>query len=322
LFSVEEAMEEPTLHELVVSYRASGEGKERIMERVAALVYSSHGKFGFDDEDDAAEALFKHRGRIVRLVDRFEDRGIPFDACLATSLRYLAKTVRRNRRLASDRELVCESAILSGSAQGEGAEMPYLFGFSEDEEPEGGSCAAPRPAPRRRPRARGGSVRCGAMERAAYSSRLVYLAIKCAWEIDEEGVARVADSAGVEREWLASAVEQARRSLESERSRVETLVQRRNASWCRQRLLESRMGVEADPYRRRRLEASLERERARCAKAKAELGNLRTIVPNSVVARILGVPKGTVDSGLYYLRRRYDLGATGRAPEGSGRDPG
>jgi hypothetical protein len=307
-------MEEPTLQELVLSYREKGAGKELIMERVAALVYSSYARFGFDDEDAAAEALLKHRGRIVKLVDRFEDRGIPFDACLAASLRYLAKTVRRDRRLASDRQLICESAVLGGAGQGETCDMPYSFGDGWVGE---GCCREDpelRPAPRRRPRARGGSVTCGAMERAAYSSRLVYLAIKCAWEIDEEGVARVAASAGVGREWLGAAVEQARRSLEAERSRVERLVQRRNASWCRQRLLEGKLGAETDSYRRSRLAASLERERVRCSRIKGELASLRTIVPNSVVARILGVPKGTVDSGLYYLRKRY-------GPEDPDRDP-
>jgi hypothetical protein len=296
-------MGEPTLQELVQSYRASGEGRERIMERVAALVYGFHAKFGFDDEDAAADALMKHRGRIIKLVDRFEDRGIPFDACLASSLRYLAKTVRRDRKQASDRELVCERAIAEGGDPSHAFEIP--FASASESSPEGCEDSALRPPPRRRPRARGGSVRCGAMERAAYSSRLVYLAIKCAWEIDEEGVARVAASAGVGREWLSAAVEQARRSLECERSRVEGLVQRRNASWCRQRLLEGKLGGETDPFRRSRLSAALEREGARCAKIKNELACLRTIVPNSVVARILGVPKGTVDSGLYYLRKRY-----------------
>jgi hypothetical protein len=143
------------------------------------------------------------------------------------------------------------------------------------------------------------------LEKAAYSSRLVYLAIKCAWEMDEESVARAAASAGVGREWLMAAVEQARRSLENERARVGNLAERRNASWCKQRLLEARIAEETDPYRRMRLASALERERARCAKAKEELGCLRTVVPNSIVARILGIPKGTVDSGLYYLRKRY-----------------
>jgi hypothetical protein len=300
---MEEKMGEPTLQELVLSYRASGEGRDRIMERVAALVYAAYAKFGFDDEDAAAEALMKHRGRIVKLVDRFEDRGIPFDACLASSLRYLAKTVRRDRKQAFDREMVCESAIADADDSSEAFELPFPVGSEGN--PNGWGDLALRPAPRRRPRARGGSVRCGAMEKAAYSSRLVYLAIKCAWEIDEESVARVAASAGVGREWLSAAVEQARRSLECERSRVEGLVQRRNASWCRQRLLEGRLKGETDPYRLSRLSAALDREQARCEKIKSELACLRTIVPNSVVARILGVPKGTVDSGLYYLRRRY-----------------
>jgi len=143
------------------------------------------------------------------------------------------------------------------------------------------------------------------MEQAAYSSRLVYLAVKCAWEIDEVGVAQVAASAGVQREWLSAAVEQARRSLEPERSRVERLILRRNASWCRRRLLEGKLERETDLFRQSRLSTALERERIRSAKIKNELANFRTIVPNSVVARILGVPKGTVDSGLYYLRKRY-----------------
>jgi len=318
-------MAEQTLQDLVLSYRRSGCGRERIMERVAALVYSSHGRFGFDDEDAAADAIMRHRGRILRLVDRFEDRGIPFDACLAKSLRYLAKTARRERRLASDRELVCERAVVDEGACEETPESQYPLGGVPEAEGLGGEVLLLRPAPRRRPRARGGSVRCGSQERAAYSSRLVFLAVKCAWEIDEDGLTRVARSAGVDRGWLASAVEQAKRSLQAERARAESLVERRNASWCRQRLLEGRVGGESDPYRRRELETSLEREGARCAKLQRELSGLRAIVPNSVVARILGVPKGTVDSGLYYLRKRYGAAPARRedgAPPGDGRASG
>lgn len=295
-------MAEAKLHDLVLNYRVSGKGQDQIMERVAALVYAAYGKFGFDDEDDAANALVKYRGRIVKLIDRFEDRGIPFDAYLASSLRFLAKTVRRSRRQASDREIVCERAVSIGGD----ADVVY----SSCCETKAGDARfdevpAPLSVPRRRPRARGGIVRCGPLEKAAHSSRLVYLAIKCAWEMDEESVSRVAASAGVGREWLSAAVEQARRSLENERFRVDALVQRRNASWCRQRLLEAKLADETDPYRRKRLASALLREQSRSARTNSELGCLRTVVPNSVVARILGIPKGTVDSGLYYLRKRY-----------------
>jgi hypothetical protein len=302
-------MAESTLNDLVNSYRQSGKGRELILERVAALVYDSHGRFGFDNEDDAADALMKYRERIGKLLDRFEDRGISFDAYLASSLRFLAKTVRREKRQRYDRELVCESVVSrpfgESEAYADGGEA-LLLQESADARPEvfGKCVSVDRARSRRRPRARGGTPSSPALK-TAYSSRLVFLAIKCAWEIDEEGVARVARSAGVDPEWLAAAIEQARRSLESERSRVERLAERRNASWCRQRLLEAKLASENDAYRHPRLEAALARERARYARIKEEFEALKVIVPNSVVARILGVPKGTVDSGLYYLRKRY-----------------
>jgi hypothetical protein len=302
-------MAESTLNDLVNAYRLSGEGRELILEKVAALVYDSHGRFGFDDEDDAAEALMKYRDRIGKLVDRFENRGIPFDAYLASSLRFLAKTVRRERRQRCDRELVCESVVsrpfgeLEAYAdEGEALVRAELAAARPEIAKPSFTAGSSRSG--RRPRARGGTVAVQALK-PAYSSRLVFLAIKCAWEIDEEGAARVALSAGVDPEWLAAAIEQARRSLESERSRVERLVQRRNASWCRQRLLESKLAAESDAYRHPRVKGALERERLRYARIKDELEALKVIVPNSVVARILGVPKGTVDSGLYYLRKHY-----------------
>ena len=119
-----------------------------------------------------------------------------------------------------------------------------------------------------------------------------------------EATARVAASAGVGCEWLGAAIEQARRSMESERASVERLSLRRNAAWTRLRLFETRLAAEVDPYRRTLIEASMRKEAARFEKVKEELSSLRTIVPNSLVARILGIPKGTVDSGLYYLRKR------------------
>lgn len=290
------------LFDLVRSYQASGEGRDLVWARVAALVYERHHRYGFDDEDDAANALLKFRGRIAKAVDRFEDRGVPFDAYLGANLRYLARTVRRERRRARDKESICERASMSEQARG---------GTDADAAESGAALASMealdclRAVAARRPRARGRVLPPCPSEAAAFSSRLVFLAIKCAWEIDEAGIARVAASAGVDREWLASAIEQGRRSLEREQVRLDRLVERRNGSWTRLRLLEASVVQETDPYRRAQLEAAKGREEHRHERAREELGGQRMIVPNSVVARILGIPKGTVDSGLYYLRKRY-----------------
>ena len=316
-------MAERSLHDLVVAYKAGESdakaGREAIMERVASVMYESHASFGFDAEDAAAAALVKYRDRLSKLVDRFQDRGLPFDAYLASSLRFLARTVRRDRRRDAEREMICERAasdesVSSWRSRDEGPSDERREDDIDALEP--GTCPplrvasppAPRSSPGRRPRARGGSLPRAASV-AARSSRLVFLAVKCAWELDDESVERIADSAGVSRDWLAQAVGQARRSLEPERARRDRLAERRNTAWCRRRLLESRLGIETDDARRERIAASLERERRRFRKAREELGAMRPIVSNAVVARILGVPKGTVDSGLYYLRKRQQEGA-------------
>ena len=301
-------MADTKLNDLVRAYHSSGVGRELILERVTALVYETHNKYGFDDEDDAANALLKYRRRILGVIDRFEDRGLPFDVYLASSLRYLARTVRRDRRRILERESVCERASYN-EVEYANTDPVVTVPLEIEEEP----CANPyseRSAngpmvSRRRPRARGGLIPRCPVEAAAYSSRLVFLAVKCAWEIDEEGVEYVSTAAGVGRDWLAAAIEQARRSLESERSRVDFLVERRNACWTRLRLLETRLSAEIDHYAKSRLSQTLKKEWMRFNNVREEISAVRPIVPNSVVARILGIPKGTVDSGLYYLRKRY-----------------
>jgi hypothetical protein len=279
-------MGENRVHELVIEYRASGEGKDRIYERVARLLYRDPRRFGFDDEDAAAEALIKHRERISRLVDRFEDRVLPFDAYLATCLRYIARTQRREKRNAAERARVCERSLVAGAAGAAGAEEIDSDGCGRPEPPLSG-LAGRTPA-----------------AATAFGTRLVFLFVKCAWDADEDSATRVAEAAGVSREWLCSAGAQARRFLEAERARFERMSGRRNGSWCRLRFLETRLREELEQPRREKLSSALERERIRFERARSELRSFRPVVPNAVVARILGVPKGTVDSGLYYLKKR------------------
>ncbi|HET7839709.1 MAG TPA: hypothetical protein VFL04_08110 [Rectinemataceae bacterium] len=271
------------LQELVVEYRRSGRGKDAIMERIAAQIYADPCRFGFDGEDEAAEALLHYGHRIAALPDRFVDRGLPFEAYLATSLRFLSRTVRRNGRREAERRLVCERAL---------AECPT----GEDQ----GGPDPPSPTALRA----AGKMGAGKGKRAlAFASRLVFLYLKCAWDADDASTRRVAEAAGVDLAWLSSATAQARRSLEDERARCERMTASRNRSWCRIRVLEARLMEETDLPRRIRLQASLERERSHFERAREELRLFRPVVPNSVVARILDVPKGTVDSGLYYLKK-------------------
>ena len=283
-------MTKASLNDLVLEYRKGRGDVGDIVLRVAAEVYREPRRFGFDDEDAAADAMLKYRHRIVAFIDRFQDRGIAFDAYLGTCLRFLAKTVRRDRRFHAERDIVCERA-----------DLPVEEKSWSGEPGESSSSGPTSPARTRRFRVAGSTYE-------ATASRLVFLLIKCVWEADDADVKRVAEAAGVDPAWLGAAAAQARRALNSEFARFERMRSRRNTAWCRINLLESRLREEQETSKRRELKAKLDRERAHLNRALKDIKKFKPLVPNSIVARILGVPKGTVDSGIYYLRKRLQPG--------------
>ncbi|MBL8965410.1 MAG: hypothetical protein JNG85_00295 [Spirochaetaceae bacterium] len=275
------------LQDLVLAFRASGKGREAVLERIAALLYGEPHRFGFDDRDEAAEALERYRERIAGLAERFVDRGTPFEGYLASSLRFLAKSLRRERRKCRERELVCERAESWACEEREALRPLGAAGFEGcDDDPA-------KLLPQGLTVARLNALR----------SRLVYLYVKCAWEAEDGETRRVAAATGVPLEWLAAATAQARRSLEAERLRYERLSLRRDRSWSRLRLLEGRQAEACDLAERRRVGEAIAKEKLRLESTRRAIKDFHPLVPNSVVARILGIPKGTVDSGLYYLKK-------------------
>ncbi len=286
---------------LVAAYKKGGEGLEAIYEGIARLLYADPARFGFDGDDDAAEAICRYRKRIRTLATRYIDNGSSFEAYLTSSLRYIARTMRRENRRRKERDAVCErNEVWDYENRSVRAALhPALRGIAEDGEPLESQVRPLRP-------------RVSSTELAAFKNRLVFLYLKCAWESSDEKTRQVANVAGVNEEWLAAATAQSLRSLESERRRHEKLSNRRDRSWGRLRLLEAKLHEEIDITAKSQIEASMIRERIRLERVRGDLRAFRPIVSNSVVARVLGVPKGTVDSGLYYLKKReskkYDAG--------------
>jgi hypothetical protein len=275
---------------LVSAYKDGRIGLDPIYDAIAVFIYAHPERYGFDGEDDAAEALWRYRKRIRGFAEHYVENGSTFDAYMATSMRFLAKTMRRENRKRRERELVCERF--------EGWQLEL-----RDEEARFGGIAGLRLGPWSSPAEPPLHRPSSKPEVEAFRNRLVYLYLKCAWQADDERTTRIAASACVPPGWLAAAAAQCLRSLESERLRYERLVLRRDRSWSRVRLLENRLRFEFDASSRGRLLAARDREQGRLDRARTELKAFQPVVSNSVVARVLGVPKGTVDSGLYYLKK-------------------
>ncbi len=79
---------------------------------------------------------------------------------------------------------------------------------------------------------------------------------------------------------------------------------RRNKAFAAIRLLEHELLAETEPGKRAFLEKSLARMRLRMSTAMQRMSRVGVAPTNLEISKALGVPKGTVDSGLYWLKRK------------------
>jgi len=266
-------------------WKKSEEGRRAFLAALGKILYSDPGRFGFDTVDQAADSLAHHRERILSLLDRYVDRGSSFESYVSSSLRYLAKSYRRDERRLRERDMACERSLRFAD--------PEHYEWESESD-----VLAIEPSIDRAP------IFTSRRHRKARDSRILYLLIKCAWEAGDRETRLAAEITGLPETHLSLALAQARRFLEIERCRFERMTARRNRAWSAIRIYEARLAEEVGELQREGLLGALERSRKEYECALADLRNFRPLVPNSVVARLLKVPKGSVDSGIHYLKKQ------------------
>jgi DNA-directed RNA polymerase specialized sigma24 family protein len=90
----------------------------------------------------------------------------------------------------------------------------------------------------------------------------------------------------------------------SRERRLETFRSRRNKAFSLIRVLETELMTESEPQRILVLQGRLARARRRMSSAMKRMARVGLSPTNREIGAVLGVPKGTVDSGLYWLKRK------------------
>lgn len=265
----------------VLEYQRSRTGLDGLVADLAPRVlrYPRH-RFGWD-EDACSEFYAWFHPRLLRVLGRFRDQGKPFESYLVSVLHWQARSfVRRIRR--------DQQAWSMG---------PRLVAFS-GQRIEGEPMEEREAHPRTQPAA------CVPRLEGVDRRGLLFLVLKCSRRLDPPSLAAAASATGVAPRDLARLAERLRAGLESCERRLEALRLRRNGAFSRARTLEAALARATDSAEvstlQRRLEAA-----NRCLAAAAErMARVRRDPTNREVAEALGVPKGTVDCGLFQLKRR------------------
>jgi hypothetical protein len=262
-------------------------GESAAFYLLAEDVFSRPRHFGFESGDEAAEAFLCYKVRLRTIIRKSRtisgNPGAYIDSCL----RFLAKSVRRSHRKKEISDLV----LASSGGSDDCLALVSSPGPAEEDLPESAEAFSDIAPSWFLARLR------------SREKRLLFLALKCAWEIDADLEEKVARRIGVPSLWLCGLLHQARASVEGSRECLVRLHERKNALWVKSRLLESQL---EDRDLSPDLRLSLERRAVLCRSQylvlQERISKYKLLVSNRVVAEILRVPKGSVDSGLFYLR--------------------
>jgi len=271
-------------------------------------VFAAPRRYGFTSGDEAAEAFVRYKRRLKSIIKRGETIAGGREAYVDSCLRFMAKSVQRMLRRQDMIDYILENAGETFCAGQDcvdyAAELaPEMWaGTDRSIAAVSPSCFLPGMAPERK--------------------RMLYLVLKCAWETDDALAAKAAVRLRIPLPWLSALLHQARATLEPARLSIARLNERINVLWLRARIIESELrGEEARPDRREKLLKAAALCRARYLSLLARKARFRLLVSNRAIAEILHIPKGTVDSGLFYFKENLAKSNAGDL-EAAGADAG
>ncbi|TVR90637.1 MAG: hypothetical protein EA428_07810 [Spirochaetaceae bacterium] len=287
------------LSELVTEYQRTGRKRHELRERIALIVYNYPQGRRFFEEDDAGDFLLYFQPRIDRIIRRFHDQGNRFEAYLGTNLRYqLHSYVQRKQRAklrhyAGNLDLIWEGVgpeLLLNEATPQYAEQRPDFDARAAEQRSRRVFGMHRPA------------ETEDRVNDPHSRRLLLLGMKAADYLEPHHLEKLAILTGYRYEYLFQCWTELRERTFCRRRRLALLQHRRNRAYLQLRCLEIQMSASNDEKTRQRYvrQTQLQRERLRAVVALIE--RVPRTPTNRDLSAVLGIPKGSIDSGLYALR--------------------
>jgi len=279
------------LTERVKACQQSGVGRERLHRDLEVMAYEYPRQWHNLTEDDCGEFYLFFRSRIPRLIDRYQDWGKPFEAYIRTCLKWQLRTYLRRKhkdgihhRLLEDKEFVKGTMIRSVE--------------------EGCFTAETAPADLVQS-VRGALLRPNGRKEDSMKRRLVILTLKSCMIVRPLHLRAVSVAADVDFDWLLSRWELLCACMERKRARLALLRARRNYSYFRLQYLERRLEKAIEPVERGRLRKEMALQRRRICRTHREIICVPKCPTNAELAVVMGVPKGSVDSSLYYIKRTF-----------------
>ena len=276
------------LTEKVLQYQKTREGLRDIVNEIGPRIYQFPRRTMGWDEDACGEFYVFIHPRLIRLLDRFRNQGKPFESYLWAVLGWQLRNFARGRSR-DERRWKVSLRMEAGSAESLSERLEDSRRGEEGPEAEALKASS-------------SVARC--VQSPADRRNFLFLTLKYSRLVDAENAAALARIAGITEGKLVGLVGALRDARSARESRREMFRCRRNKAFAAIQLLEHELLAEVEPEKRGLLEKSLGRMRLRMSTAMQRMSRVGAAPTNLEIAKAVGVPKGTVDSGLYWLKRK------------------
>jgi hypothetical protein len=279
-------------------YNKTGKGLDLITQQILTLAYAFPKLNPFCTEEDCADFLLSFYPRISRILQSYKTRGVKFEAYLQSCFLWHMKSYLTGKSLKKRREKIiyresCENRSHS------------ILNWEVREQDPGPLLLRPRAR-----RKNGKEVK--------QTLKIILLALKCADEINDEFINKIALRLGTHSAVVFHLVEALRTTMSGRTERIKYLTQRRRESYFRLRYFMEAREVCRDRFEAAKLDKKIEREKKRFEAALKTLSITPRGPSHGDIARVLGIPKGTIDSGFFYIRmpgKRCAEAGQGERPE-------
>ncbi len=270
------------LTQKVLQYQRTGQGLREIVEEIGPRVYQFPRRTMGWDEDACGDFYVFIHPRIIRLLRRFRDQGRPFESYLWAVLNWQLRNFARDRH--------CDERRWQVSLRVDpGALVTREDPVSDGDDADALSACASL---------------AGCLRSEADRRNFLFMVLKLSRRLDPDRAPALARLAGVSPRLLLSLASELRELRAGREARQEMFRARRNKCYAAARLLETELASETDPQKIASMRERLRRTRRRMAAAMDHLARVAIAPTNLEIGRVLGVPKGTVDSGLFWLKKK------------------
>lgn len=271
------------LTEKVLQFQSSEVGEDELLAQVRVLVYFFPRKCGHWKMEESSDFFSFFQHRIPGIIRRFKYVGKDFESYLTTCIRY---------QMICFQKKVIQSRIGEESLEKDGemtAEEETEY-FSPEKGTLGPETASPSEI----------------FQKDGNRKKALMLCLKSCYFLTSEQIDRIGPYLGLQAGTLHAMVQSLRKDLEHLQPRIEALRERRMTYFLKLHCCQSRLSDEILPELKEKWLHLCQFYRLKLLRTRRALAKIRPEPRHSDIARIMGVPKGTVDSSLATMKKRQD----------------